>query len=274
VKVVEKVVEKIVEKIVERHPGRRVLPSRRKGYTQKASIGGHKVYLRTGEYEDGSLGEIFIDMHKEGAAFRAMMNNFAMAISLGLQHGVPLDEYVDAFTFTRFEPNGIVIGNDSIKNSTSIIDYIFRELAVSYLDRTDLAHVTPQDVLPDTIGKGAVEGGDEDLAERMVKTVASKGFARGRLAGVTGQIRNSGIKVIQGGAGTASAIVAPASRSAASEVKVATASSFKAEAADKIAIAKSQGFTGNSCSACGNMQMVRNGTCEKCSVCGETTGCS
>jgi len=120
------------------------MPQRRKGYTQKANVGGHKVYLRTGEYEDGSLGEIFIDMHKEGAGFRAMMNNFAIAVSVGLQYGVPLEEFVDAFTFTKFEPAGMVQGNDSIKNATSILDYVFRELAVSYLDRTDLAHVQPE----------------------------------------------------------------------------------------------------------------------------------
>ena len=123
---------------------REKMPDRRKGYTQKAVVGGHKVYLRTGEYEDGNLGEIFIDMHKEGAGFRAMMNNFAIAVSVGLQYGVPLEEFVDAFTFTKFEPAGMVQGNDSIKNATSILDYIFRELAVSYLDRTDLAHVKPE----------------------------------------------------------------------------------------------------------------------------------
>src|SRR3712207_6150754 len=121
------------------------MPDRRKGYTQKAVVGGHKVYLRTGEYDDGRLGEIFIDMHKEGAAFRAMMNNFAIAVSLGLQYGVPLEEYVDAFTFTRFEPAGMVTGNEAIKNATSILDYVFRELAISYLERHDLAHVEPAD---------------------------------------------------------------------------------------------------------------------------------
>jgi ribonucleoside-diphosphate reductase alpha chain len=128
-------VEKIVEKIIEiaAKQEREKLPQRRKGYTQKAIVGGHKVYLRTGEYDDGRLGEIFIDMHKEGAAFRAMMNNFAIAVSLGLQYGVPLEEYVEAFTFTRFEPAGMVQGNDAIKNATSILDYVFRELAVSYL---------------------------------------------------------------------------------------------------------------------------------------------
>src|SRR5262249_13336876 len=134
--------------------GRARLPDRRKGYTQKGIVGGHKVYLRTGEYEDGRLAEIFIDMHKEGSAFRSLMNNFAIAISLGLQYGVPLEEYVEAFTFTRFEPSGIVEGNDTIKMSTSILDYIFRELAISYLGRSDLAHVEPADLMPDTVGKG------------------------------------------------------------------------------------------------------------------------
>jgi len=125
----EKIVEKVVERIVVMRE-REKMPDRRKGYTQKAVVGGHKVYLRTGEYDDGRLGEIFIDMHKEGAAFRAMMNNFAIAVSLGLQYGVPLEEYVDAFTFTRFEPSGPVQGNDTIKYATSILDYVFRELAV------------------------------------------------------------------------------------------------------------------------------------------------
>ena len=138
----EKVVEKVVERIIVMRERER-MPDRRKGYTQKAVVGGHKVYLRTGEYDDGRLGEIFIDMHKEGAALRSLLNNFAIAVSLGLQYGVPLDEYVDAFTFTRFEPSGPVQGNDSIKYATSILDYVFRELAVSYLERFDLAHVDP-----------------------------------------------------------------------------------------------------------------------------------
>ena len=138
----EKVVEKVVERIVIMRERER-MPDRRKGYTQKAVVGGHKVYLRTGEYDDGRIGEIFIDMHKEGAALRSLLNNFAIAVSLGLQYGVPLEEYVDAFTFTRFEPSGPVQGNDSIKYATSILDYVFRELAVSYLERFDLAHVDP-----------------------------------------------------------------------------------------------------------------------------------
>ncbi len=136
-------VMQIVERIIYQTRRHR-LPDRRSGYTQKARIGGHKVYLRTGEYEDGTLGEIFLDMHKEGAAFRSLMNCFAIAISLGLQHGVPLEEYVDAFVFTRFEPNGLVTGNEQIRYSTSVIDYIFRELAITYLGRDDLAHLDPQ----------------------------------------------------------------------------------------------------------------------------------
>ena len=136
---------------------REKLPDRRKGYTQKAIVGGHKVYLHTGEYEDGRLGEIFIDMHKEGAAFRSLMNNFAIAISLGLQYGVPLEEYVEAFTFTRFEPAGLVQGNDAIKNATSILDYVFRELAISYLGRNDLAHVAPEDIGATVLGGGVAQ---------------------------------------------------------------------------------------------------------------------
>ncbi|MCF3932626.1 vitamin B12-dependent ribonucleotide reductase [Acuticoccus sp. M5D2P5] len=170
------VAERLVERVVEREVisrQREQMPDRRKGYTQKAIIGGHKVYLRTGEFDDGRLGEIFIDMHKEGAAFRAMMNNFAIAISLGLQYGVPLEEYVDAFTFTRFEPAGFVQGNEAIKNATSILDYIFRELAISYLDRSDLAHVQPDDTGATGVGRGVA--GDKP-APQMV----SHGLVRGQ----------------------------------------------------------------------------------------------
>ncbi|MHA1573475.1 MAG: vitamin B12-dependent ribonucleotide reductase, partial [Alphaproteobacteria bacterium] len=161
----EAVAERIVERIVERVRAqeRDKLPNRRKSYTQKATVGGHKVYLHTGEYDDGRLGEIFIDMHKEGAAFRSLMNNFAIAISLGLQYGVPLEEFVEAFTFTRFEPAGLVTGNETIKNATSILDYIFRELAVSYLGRHDLAHVDPREVVDGT-GLGS---SDEDTDDEL-----------------------------------------------------------------------------------------------------------
>ena len=163
----EKIVERIVERVVAIRD-REKMPDRRKGYTQKAVVGGHKVYLRTGEYDDGRIGEIFIDMHKEGAAFRAMMNNFAIAISLGLQYGVPLEEYVEAFTFTRFEPAGFVQGNERIKSATSILDYVFRELAVSYLGRNDLAHVDPSESGPTTIGQGEAQSKAPGALLRLV----------------------------------------------------------------------------------------------------------
>jgi ribonucleoside-diphosphate reductase alpha chain len=168
------VTERIVERIVERARERRKLPDRRKGYIQKAAVGGHKVYLHTGEYDDGELGEIFIDMHKEGAAFRSLMNNFAIAISIGLQYGVPLEEFVDAFVYTRFEPAGPVTGNDSIRSATSILDYLFRELAVSYLDRQDLANADPDALNADGLGGGSGEGETQPAAKFI-----SKGFSRG-----------------------------------------------------------------------------------------------
>jgi ribonucleoside-diphosphate reductase alpha chain len=172
------ITERVVEKIVERERTRRKLPDRRKGYIQKAAVGGHKIYLHTGEYDDGELGEIFLDMHKEGAAFRSLMNNFAIAISIGLQYGVPLDEFVDAFVYTRFEPAGPVTGNDSIRSATSILDYIFRELAVSYLDRQDLANADPDEFNADGLGSGKADADGEDEALPASKFM-SKGFARG-----------------------------------------------------------------------------------------------
>ena len=166
---------RIIEKIVERDRTRTKLPDRRKGYIQKAGVGGHKVYIHTGEYDDGSLGEIFIDMHKEGAAFRSLMNNFAIAISIGLQYGVPLDEFVDAFVFTRFEPAGPVSGNDRVKSATSILDYIFRELAISYLERNDLSNADPDALNADGLGAGDVAPEEAMPASQLI----SKGFARG-----------------------------------------------------------------------------------------------
>ncbi|WP_454849139.1 vitamin B12-dependent ribonucleotide reductase [Rhizobium binxianense] len=177
------VTEKIIERVIERvSREREKLPNRRQGYTQKAVVGGHKVYLRTGEFGDGRIGEIFIDMHKEGAAFRAMMNNFAIAISLGLQYGVPLEEYVEAFTFTKFEPAGIVIGNDAIKNATSILDYVFRELAVSYLGRHDLAHVDTSDFSNTALGKGIQDG-----KTNLVSTGWTRGYKPTLVSGTAGE---------------------------------------------------------------------------------------
>ena len=276
----EKIVEKIVIKEIIRRD-REKMPQRRRGYTQKAIVGGHKVYLRTGEYEDGQLGEIFIDMHKEGAGFRAMMNNFAIAVSVGLQYGVPLDEFVDAFTFTKFEPAGMVQGNDSIKNATSILDYIFRELAVSYLDRTDLAHVKPEGASFDDIGRGEEEGVSNLRAVEEAK--AAKGIEVLKQMVSTGYHRNrvpQEFVVYQGGqmagAMAVGAVALDTTLDAAVAVttrvpEVATAALTPMDHRTK---AKMQGYEGDPCGECGNYTLVRNGTCMKCNTCGGTSGCS
>jgi len=240
-------VTQIAEKVVHKYIAKRKrLPSRRSGYTQKATIGGQNVYLRTGEYESGQLGEIFIDMHKEGAAFRSLMNCFAISISLGLQHGVPLEEFVDAFVFTRFEPNGIVTGNDRIKMSTSVIDYIFRELAVSYLGRNDLASVNPEDLISESAKKR------QEPADNQGKTQPAKSETNANPAD---------------------------SKSAHNAPELEPVSGYMDEPsrqthARKVQTAKIQGYTGDMCEECGSMTMVRNGTCLKCITCGSTTGCS
>jgi ribonucleoside-diphosphate reductase alpha chain len=278
----EVLAEKIVEKIIVREVarGREKMPERRKGYTQKAVVGGHKVYLRTGEYADGNLGEIFIDMHKEGAGFRAMMNNFAIAVSVGLQYGVPLEEFVDAFTFTKFEPAGMVQGNDSIKNATSVIDYIFRELAVSYLDREDLAHVKPEGTSFDSIGEpeapaGAGDGGGSgDMVAskslEVIKSVTSSGYLRKRLP--------SDLVAFRGGADRVAAKIAGSGMAeAAATFTAATTTetvSVAATSMDARMRAKMQGYEGEACGECGNYTLVRNGTCMKCNTCGGTSGCS
>ncbi|MDW4497552.1 vitamin B12-dependent ribonucleotide reductase [Sulfitobacter sp. D35] len=270
----EKVVEKIIVKeVVARH--REKMPQRRKGYTQKAIVGGHKVYLRTGEYEDGNLGEIFIDMHKEGAGFRAMMNNFAIAVSVGLQYGVPLEEFVDAFTFTKFEPAGMVQGNETIKNATSILDYIFRELAVSYLDRTDLAHVQPEGATFDTLGRGEEEEGIENVSE-LSETAATKSLEVLRQISSTGYLRNrlpQELVVLQGGQGVTASMDAAAVADGGVAV-MASNTTVTATALDARTKAKMQGYEGEACGECGNYTLVRNGTCMKCNTCGGTSGCS
>jgi ribonucleoside-diphosphate reductase alpha chain len=288
----EKVVEKIVERIVEiEKRDREKMPDRRKGYTQKAIVGGHKVYLRTGEYNDGRLGEIFIDMHKEGAAFRAMMNNFAIAISLGLQYGVPLEEYVEAFTFTRFEPAGMVRGNDTIKNATSILDYVFRELAVSYLGRYDLAHVSPDDIGNTALGSGEVEGRNPG-AESIVSSGLVRGKVKERLRVVSAN-PNATQSLHHASKAPTSLSSAAVHDAVASKIAGATAlhitleeelssepETGKAEAAPVVskaqqaAFARMKGYEGESCGECGNFTMVRNGTCLKCDTCGGTSGCS
>jgi len=163
------------QKFNKKNKDRSKMPDRRKGYIQKVTIGNHKIYLHTGEYDDGKVGEIFIDMNKEGELVKALMNNFAIAISLGLQYGVPLDEFVDAFIETKFEPSGEIKGNDRILNASSILDYIFRELAISYLGREDLAH-TPS--INKTTNDRFASDGEEDAFLKLVKDITSKGFVR------------------------------------------------------------------------------------------------
>ncbi|GEO81231.1 vitamin B12-dependent ribonucleotide reductase [Pararhodospirillum oryzae] len=261
--------ERIVTRVIAQ---RSRLPDRRKGYTQKAIVGGHKVYLRTGEYEDGRLGEIFIDMHKEGAAFRSLMNNFAIAISIGLQYGVPLEEYVEAFTFTRFEPQGIVEGNQAIKMATSILDYIFREVAISYLGRNDLAHVEPQDLTPDTLGDGHQEGDfhDQTWEEDHLNQTVSAGYVRSNLYVLRHKDREAkGLKSGAQGTGTHGPVHAGLAHTHGGS----TASKGDSTQA-RIREARMKGYEGDSCSECGNFTLVRNGTCLKCDTCGATTGCS
>ena len=236
---VVKAAEKIIHKYV---ASRQRLPYRRAGYTQKVKIGGQSVYLRTGEYENGQIGEIFVDMHREGAAFRSLMNCFAIAISLGLQHGVPLEEFVDAFVFTKFEPSGMVKGSPHVKMSTSVIDYIFRELAVTYLGREDLAHVPAEEIMQRTMRPSEDDDGD--------------------------------------GSASASTAATEKQPEPAEPVATGTGTGGHKRMADEdkpqsdYDRAKQLGYTGDSCPECGSMTMIRNGTCQKCITCGSTTGCS
>ncbi|HXG08771.1 MAG TPA: vitamin B12-dependent ribonucleotide reductase [Gemmataceae bacterium] len=247
---------RIAEKIVYRYIAhRRRLPDRRAGYTQKARIGNHKIYLRTGEYEDGTLGEIFIDMHKEGAAFRSMCNCFAIAVSLGLQHGVPLEEFVDAFLFTRFEPNGVVQGNPHIKMTTSIIDYIFRELAITYLGRHELAQVEPEDLRGDALHRERKEPefeSEEVVEERLIEPSAGAGkaFATPR----SGHLH-------------------PLPENGSNGHKLARQTGMLA-LEEKIRQARLKGYEGDPCPECGQLTLVRSGACCKCDTCGASSGCS
>ncbi len=231
----EEKIEKTAQRMERILRKRERLPTRRAGYTQKAIVGGHKIYLRTGEYEDGRLGEIFLDMHKEGAAFRSLMNCFAISVSLGLQYGVPLEEFVDAFVFTKFEPNGIVQGNPHIKMATSIIDYIFRELAITYLGRYDLVQVDPDSIMPDVVKKEEVK----------VQHTPQKTQERDLPSWI---------------------ITMPK--------KKETNLSSQSQKTSLSTIAKMQGYEGDPCPECGQFTLVRNGTCLKCVSCGATTGCS
>ncbi len=288
---------KMAEKLVYRYIAkRRKLPHRRGGYTQKAVVGGHKIYLRTGEYSDGTLGEIFLDMHREGAAFRSLMNSFAIAISLGLQHGVPLEEFVEAFLFSRFEPNGVVRGNRSIKRATSIIDYIFRELAITYLGRKDLAHVSEEDLRGDTLGDPAeesVEYESEEPAPASMSEFATPGSRTATDIHTThlninltsgGNGNGSRAKNISGGNGNGQSVES-ATATAQSQTSSAVLEYVAPAAApshprsgnrrlQEIREARLKGYEGDMCPECGQFTMVRNGTCLKCDTCGATSGCS
>ena len=241
---------KVAEKIIHRYIAkRRRLPDRRSGYTQKAKINGQSVYIRTGEYDNGQIGEIFIDMHREGAAFRSLLNCFAISISLGLQHGVPLEEFVDAFVFTRFEPSGMVTGNERIKMTTSVIDYIFRELAVTYLGRNDLAHVEAEEI-KSKASPGIVKKlsepefeSEEIISERLVE-LDKENFDS------FGYTKKDEPMSLKGNGG------------------------YRNSLHEKVKKAIDQGYTGDICPECQSMTMVRNGTCLKCMTCGSTTGCS
>ncbi|MCL2209174.1 MAG: vitamin B12-dependent ribonucleotide reductase [Treponema sp.] len=241
---------------------RKPLPNRRIGYTQKAKIGGHSIFIRTGEYEDGSLGEIFLDMHKEGAAFRSLLNGFAITVSLGLQYGVPLEEYIDAFTFSRFEPNGMVQGHDYVKMATSVIDYVFRDLAISYLKRTDLGQVKPEDLIA-TATKSETEISDKPDNEKQEKQ--STGF-RPNATVVQQTLPPSGKSKIQG--------MAKAAIHATPQAAVMEESLEEESEVIKIIQARIKGYEGDPCSSCGSFTLVRNGTCMKCDTCGGTSGCS
>jgi len=243
---------KVAERIIHRYIAkRRRLPDRRSGYTQKAKINGQSVYIRTGEYDNGQIGEIFIDMHREGAAFRSLLNCFAIAISLGLQHGVPLEEFVDAFVFTRFEPSGIITGNSKIKMSTSVIDYIFRELAVTYLGRNDLAHVDSDEI------KTKASAG-------IVKKLSEPDFIEEEIVGerLIELDKDSNDYDFTSSAGVKPATIKHSAKNGNNDISV------------KIRQAIERGYTGDICTECQSMTMVRNGTCLKCMTCGSTSGCS
>jgi ribonucleoside-diphosphate reductase alpha chain len=256
--------ERITERVMVRYIAkRRRLPDRRTGYTQKGIIGGHKLYLRTGEYADGTLGEIFLDMHKEGAAFRSLMNCFAIAISLGLQHGVPLEEYVEAFVFTRFEPNGPVKLNDRIKMSTSIIDYIFRELAITYLSRHDLAQVKEEDLRMDSVKADASDIDEADTEPADPQALASSAispeiFPARQSNGTRGNGYGNG----------------HGNGSVAHKLELKRETLTYTATATAVEVAKLQGYEGDPCQNCKEFKLVRNGTCLKCMGCGATSGCS
>lgn len=247
----EHIREVIVERVYHRAERRR-LPKKRKGFVREAYVGGHKVFLRTGEFEDGTLGEIFIDMYKEGASFKGLMNCFAVLASKALQYGMPLEELVESFTFTRFEPAGPVQGHESIKTSTSILDYVFRSIGYDYLNRTDFVHVKAVDEVPKNANTqpSNVSSSTPPVA-KLSPSVSSGAQDGGALAleFVGSSISGGGAKTINGTNGAGGAM-------------------------SKVREAKAKGYTGEQCSYCSSMRVKRNGSCSVCEDCGTTTGCS
>ncbi len=270
---VQALAARMTERVVHRYIAkRRRLPGRRAGYTQKANVGGHKIYLRTGEYEDGSLGEIFLDMHKEGAAFRSLMNCFAISVSLGLQHGVPLDEFVDAFVFTRFEPNGMVQGHDQIKMVTSVIDYVFREVAISYLGREELAQVSSEDLSNTTMGGKAAD--PEYVAEEVVSETVYEAEEQAPKQVHDNTHLHPPSHGIQRGTDGHTPTAAAGENVALMRAETRTAMADNRQARLQVAEARLKGYEGDPCGSCGAFTLVRNGTCLKCISCGGTSGCS
>jgi ribonucleoside-diphosphate reductase alpha chain len=261
--------QQVVERLVVRYLAKqRRLPNRRGGYTQKAKIGGQSIFLRTGEYEDGTLGEIFIDMHKEGAGIRSLLNCFAIAVSVGLQYGVPLEEFVDSFVFTKFEPSGIVQGNDHIKMASSIIDYIFRELAITYLGRTDLAHEGPAQHVPEPEYLSEELVGEHEMPPAQLRL---PGRAFGEDVHVSPHVHEDGDHGAAGNGYSNGRIV---SASVKRSSVAAAGGSVELSRSEKARQAKLKGYEGDPCPECGAWTLVRNGTCLKCNTCGSTTGCS
>jgi ribonucleoside-diphosphate reductase alpha chain len=234
------------------------LPKKRSGFTQEARVGGHKIFLRTGEYEDGTLGEIFIDMHKEGAAFRSLMNCFAMSISIGLQYGVPLDTYVEQFTFTRFEPQGLVEGHPYVKFGTSIVDYLFRVLGVEYLHRYDLAHIKPE------------EHPTHSVAEQTASSLSYTKEAVARSAAMSEGLEGQRFPTIPASAALVERPSAPPPAPAASS---ANTGAGKENASPLDAHLDAMMGDAPVCDVCGHIT-VRNGACYKCLNCGNSMGCS
>ncbi|HEY3289003.1 MAG TPA: vitamin B12-dependent ribonucleotide reductase, partial [Anaerolineae bacterium] len=260
---------KVAERVIVRYLAkRRRLPNKRYGYTQKAKIAGHNVYLRTGEYPDGSLGEIFIDMHKEGAGFRSLMNCFAIAVSLGLQHGVPLDEFVDAFVFTKFDPSGMVQGNDHIKMSSSVIDYIFRELAINYLSRMDLAHGDDQraEVAPEPEYESEEVVTEDAFSEPLITP------SKDHVPSHNGNGHNH--LTHDAAAEHATVLTSTTMQTIPSTDINVQAESPSLSDREQARQARLKGYIGDPCPECGSWTLVRNGTCLKCDTCGSTTGCS